>query len=121
MYAFMPEDPITDDSEPPCGCWESNSGPLEDQTVLLTTEPSLQLQNLIFWVKKKAVSPLSYFCQGIIVIAEVSLKQHSFVYDHVCRGQRSMLGIFIALHLILLRQGLVLSPGLTDLTRLASQ
>ena len=28
--------------EPPCGCWDLNSGPLEEQSVLLTTEPSLQ-------------------------------------------------------------------------------
>ena len=32
-------DPIT---KPPCGCWELNSGPLVEQSVLLTTEPSLQ-------------------------------------------------------------------------------
>ena len=32
-------DPITDGCEPPCGCWELNSEPLE---VALTTEPSLQ-------------------------------------------------------------------------------
>jgi hypothetical protein len=25
-------DPITDGSEPPCGCWELNSGPLEEQS-----------------------------------------------------------------------------------------
>jgi hypothetical protein len=25
-------DPITDGCEPPCGCWELNSGPLEEQT-----------------------------------------------------------------------------------------
>jgi len=25
-----------------CGCWELNSGPLEEQSVLLTTEPALQ-------------------------------------------------------------------------------
>jgi hypothetical protein len=35
-------DPITDGCEPPCGCWELNSGPLEEQSVLLTAEPSLQ-------------------------------------------------------------------------------
>ena len=29
-------------SEPPCGCWDLNSGPSEEQSVLLTTEPSLQ-------------------------------------------------------------------------------
>jgi hypothetical protein len=35
-------DPITDGCEPPCGCWELNSGPLEEHSVLLTTKPSLQ-------------------------------------------------------------------------------
>jgi hypothetical protein len=33
---------ITDAWESPCGCWELNSGPLEEQSVLLTAEPSLQ-------------------------------------------------------------------------------
>jgi hypothetical protein len=28
--------------EPPCGCWGLNSGPLEEQSVLLTAEPPLQ-------------------------------------------------------------------------------
>jgi hypothetical protein len=37
-------DLMTDGCEPPCGCWELNLGPLEEQTVLLTTETSLQLQ-----------------------------------------------------------------------------
>ncbi|CAO2628536.1 E3 ubiquitin-protein ligase NEDD4, partial [Lemmus lemmus] len=31
-----------DSCELPCGCWELNSGPLEEQSVLLTAEPSLQ-------------------------------------------------------------------------------
>ena len=35
-------DLITDGCEPPCRCWELNSGPLEEQPVLLTTEPPLQ-------------------------------------------------------------------------------
>jgi hypothetical protein len=35
-------DPISDGCEPPCGCWELNSGPLEKQSVLLTTKSSLQ-------------------------------------------------------------------------------
>jgi hypothetical protein len=34
--------PISDDCEPPCGCWELNSGPLEEQSLHLTTEPSFQ-------------------------------------------------------------------------------
>jgi hypothetical protein len=35
-------DPITDDCEPPCGCWELNAGLLEKKSMLLTAEPSLQ-------------------------------------------------------------------------------
>jgi hypothetical protein len=43
--------------EPPCGCWDLNSGPLEGQSMLLTTEPSLQphlnnlnrVESLSFW------------------------------------------------------------------------
>ena len=31
-----------DGCEPPCGCWDLNSGPSEEQSVLLTTGPSLQ-------------------------------------------------------------------------------
>jgi len=33
---------VIDGCEPPSGCWGSNSEPLEEQPVLLTTEPSLQ-------------------------------------------------------------------------------
>ena len=38
-------DLITDGCEPLCGCWGLNSGPLKEQLVLLTSEPSLQPQN----------------------------------------------------------------------------
>ena len=38
----MALDSTTDHCEPPYGYWELNSGPLEEQSVLLTTEPSLQ-------------------------------------------------------------------------------
>ena len=31
-----------DGCEPPCGGWDLNSGPSEEQSVLLTAEPSLQ-------------------------------------------------------------------------------
>ena len=33
---------VMDSCELPCGCWELNLGPLEDQSMLLTTELSLQ-------------------------------------------------------------------------------
>ena len=42
-------DLITDGDEPPCGCWKLNSGPLEEQGVLLTTEPSLQPPPTQYW------------------------------------------------------------------------
>ena len=35
---------MTDGCEPPWGCWDLNSGSLEEQSVLLTAEPSLQPQ-----------------------------------------------------------------------------
>jgi hypothetical protein len=40
----MASDPIIDSCEPPCSRWELNSEPLEEQSMLLTTEPSLQPQ-----------------------------------------------------------------------------
>ena len=45
MCACRPErapDLTTDGCEPPYGCWELNSRPLEEQAMLLTTEPALQ-------------------------------------------------------------------------------
>ena len=32
---------IIDGCEPPCGCWDLNSGPSAEQSVLLNSEPSL--------------------------------------------------------------------------------
>ena len=41
-------DTFTDGCEPPCSFWEFNTGPLEEQSVLLTTELSLQALLLFF-------------------------------------------------------------------------
>jgi hypothetical protein len=41
---------ITDGWEPPCGCWDLNSGPLKEQSVFLTTEPSLQPPCFVLFV-----------------------------------------------------------------------
>jgi hypothetical protein len=38
---------IIDGYEPPYGCWELNSEPLEEQPVLLTSKPSLQPLNAL--------------------------------------------------------------------------
>jgi hypothetical protein len=40
-------DPVTDGCELPCDCSELNSRPLEEQSVLLTAEPSLQPPKLV--------------------------------------------------------------------------
>jgi len=45
-------DPFTDGCGPPCGCWELNSGPLEEQPVLLTTEPSLSPKKTVLTILK---------------------------------------------------------------------
>lgn len=38
---------ITNSCELPCGCQELNQGPLEEQSWLLTIEPSFQPQQLV--------------------------------------------------------------------------
>ena len=42
VYMIMSVLGLTGSCELPCGCWESNPGPQEEQPVLLTTELSLQ-------------------------------------------------------------------------------
>jgi hypothetical protein len=42
MHQKRASDLITGGCDPPCGCWDLNSGPSEEQSVLLTSEPSLQ-------------------------------------------------------------------------------
>jgi hypothetical protein len=37
-----PRNGVINDEEWPCGSWELNMGPLEDQPLLLTSEPSPQ-------------------------------------------------------------------------------
>ena len=39
---------MTDGCEPPCGCWELNWKRLEEHSVLLTSEPSLQPGFVVF-------------------------------------------------------------------------
>jgi hypothetical protein len=47
MYLYL----IKEVYEPPCGCWELNSGPLEEQTVLLSIEPPLQPAPFFFCLR----------------------------------------------------------------------
>ena len=48
MHQKRASDLIMSGCEPPCGCWDLNSGPLEEQSVLLTAEPSHQPLRFIF-------------------------------------------------------------------------
>ena len=57
-------DLIIDGHEPPCGCWELHSGSLEEQAVLLTSEPSLQPYIFYYMGKSTLFSVMSvhYMC-----------------------------------------------------------
>jgi hypothetical protein len=63
FYLFL----ITDGREPLCGCWDLNSWPLEEQSVLLTTEPSHQplVCYLNCWVVSPA--PLKFFLSTVYI------------------------------------------------------
>ena len=49
----------------PCGCWELNSGPLEEQSVLLTAELSLQPPDFFFF--------LFFFKDWFIIISKYTV------------------------------------------------
>ena len=42
----LPRTGVTDGCELLCGCWETNPGPLQEQPLFLTAEPSLQASNV---------------------------------------------------------------------------
>jgi hypothetical protein len=79
-------DPITDGCEQPCGCWDLNSGPLEDYSVLVTTEPSLRPGPDLFKVSFLLLfqSPhllwvcLSCFLGGLPLVIPMNLKSIYF-------------------------------------------
>jgi hypothetical protein len=82
-------DPITDGCEPPCGCWELNSGPLADQTVHLAPEPSLQPLLLIFMCVNILLTSEPYLCsaQGGQKRALDFLKQELKMISYHARNQ----------------------------------
>lgn len=43
-----PGSDVTDTCEPPCGCWELNPNSLEEEHVLFTADPYLELHNVCF-------------------------------------------------------------------------
>ena len=49
-------DPITDGCEPPCGCWELNTGHLGKQSVLLIPGPTLQPSTAVYYATFRLVT-----------------------------------------------------------------
>lgn len=58
---------VTQSSELPCGCWELNLGPREEQPVLLTSEPSLQLWKIYSSIYIKQKTTCSRFAPNLNV------------------------------------------------------
>jgi hypothetical protein len=81
MHQKRVSDLITAGCEPPCDCWDLNSGPSEEQSVLLTTEPSLQ-PLLSFFIGGSGCVPqiLSLHQVGPKVI--YSWGQHFSLFSH---------------------------------------
>jgi hypothetical protein len=83
-YQKRASDLFTDGCEPPCGCWYLNSGPLEEQSVLLTAEPSFQLPTsricfcvfvcLFCFVFRDRVSLYSLGCPGTHFVDQAGLE-----------------------------------------------
>jgi hypothetical protein len=64
--------------EPPCGCWDLNLGPLEEQSVLLPAEPSHQPQYpfffFFFFPLQDRVSLYSPGCPGTHFVDQAGLE-----------------------------------------------
>ena len=72
--------------EPPCGCWNLNSGPSEEQSVLLPVEPSCQPRDIYFscrcvsWMQQKAgfcsQVPFATLCLYIWEISIIDIERY---------------------------------------------
>jgi hypothetical protein len=69
--------PIIDGCEPPSSCWELNSGPLEEQLVLLTAEPSLHPLWVLF--VKQGHRQFSVGQENSITYRDISLFHMKFL------------------------------------------
>ena len=72
-------DLIRDGCEPPCGCWDLNLGSLEEQSVLLTAEPSLQPRNVLEMY-------VFYAWMGFFVLVSFGNLLSLHVCIHIARG-----------------------------------
>ena len=72
-------DLITGGCEPPCGCWELNSGPLKEQSVLLTSEPSL-CPDLFIYLFLIVFFSFSFFLFGFCLFVCLVFFEIEFLY-----------------------------------------
>jgi hypothetical protein len=82
-------DLTTDGCELPCGCWELNPGPLEEQPVLLSSEPSLQPKVLIFInaLVSRCCHKITTVCLFILVVCATMLGvDHEDIYFYWVNG-----------------------------------
>jgi hypothetical protein len=61
MHQNGVSDLITGGCEPPCGCWDLNSGPLKEQSVLLPAEPSHQPNKSFIYTYKIYVEMFLFY------------------------------------------------------------
>jgi hypothetical protein len=64
--------------EPQSGYWEENSGPLEEQLVLLTTELSLFSSSFV------CTSAFMYMCTYICIYVHMCICARIYVYMYIC-------------------------------------
>ena len=80
---------ITSGCEPPCRCWDLNSGPLEEQSVLLPAEPSLQpkiFSNLFIYLFIYLFIALNCVCVCVfaMLVPTEALDPWSWSYSSHC-------------------------------------
>jgi hypothetical protein len=70
---------VMDSCKPPCRCWELNLGSLEEQPVLLTTEPSLQPHKFQFQRVKLTLN-LLVLARKIFKFVRKTESTHLYMY-----------------------------------------
>jgi hypothetical protein len=81
-----------DGCEPPCGCWDLNSGPSEEQSALLTTEPSRQppvigsykersYKKILLYFPRKGIATSPLIIIFFFIDSKAIFKGHMYYYD----------------------------------------
>jgi hypothetical protein len=81
---------VNDGCEPPCGCWELNLGPLEDQSLLLTTEPPPHLQNKYIFLMFKERNITNGLVQQVQTLAAKPNDLNSVPRKHIAEGENQL-------------------------------